>query len=224
MTGRGNHANIPRAPAAGYPVNLLLADRPVLVIGGGTIAARKAAALAAEDARITVVAPVIGDEMRALAARHPILLVERPFEPGDLDGMWLAFTATDDAAVNRAVFEAGEARHVFVNAADDPRHCSFTLLSIMRRGDLQVAIGTAGRSPALAAWLKAKLADELGPEYEILLDLLAEEREALRANGQSSEDADWRRALDSGILELIRAGKVPEAKERLRSCLSSSSA
>jgi siroheme synthase (precorrin-2 oxidase/ferrochelatase) len=96
-------------------------------------------------------------------------------------------------------------------------------MSVLRRGDLVVTVGTGGRSPALAAWLRERLTQELGPEYETLLELLAEAREGFRADGRSSEDADWRRALDSGMLELIRAGRVPEAKELLRTCLSSSS-
>jgi siroheme synthase (precorrin-2 oxidase/ferrochelatase) len=96
-------------------------------------------------------------------------------------------------------------------------------MSVLRRGDLVVTVGTGGRSPALAAWLRERLTQELGPEYETLLELLAEAREGFRAEGRSSEDADWRRALDSGMLDLIRAGRLPEAKELLRTCLSSSS-
>ena len=96
-------------------------------------------------------------------------------------------------------------------------------MSVVRRGDLVVTIGTGGRSPALATWLRRRLTDELGPEYETLLDLLAEAREAMRASGGSSEDADWQRALDSGMLDLIRAGRTDDAKELLRACLSSSS-
>jgi siroheme synthase-like protein len=117
------------------------------------------------------------------------------------------------------VFEAGEARRVWVNSADDPDNCSFTLMSVVRRGDVVMTIGTGGRSPALAAWLKERTQAALGPEYETLVTLLAEAREELRASGRSTEDADWNRALDSGMLDLIRAGKVGEAKELLRSCL-----
>jgi precorrin-2 dehydrogenase len=126
--------------------------------------------------------------------------------------------------VNREVFEAGAERRVWVNAADDPDNCSFTLMSVIRRGDLVVTVGTGGRSPALAAWLKERFTTELGPEYETLLELLSQAREAMRADGRSTEDADWKRALDSGMLDLVRAGRVSEAKELLRSCLSSSSA
>jgi siroheme synthase-like protein len=125
--------------------------------------------------------------------------------------------------VNAAVYEAGEARRIFVNAADDPTHCSCTLMSVVRRGDLVVTIGTGGRSPALAAYLKDRLGAELGPEWEVLLELLAEERGALQRAGTPTEAGDWRRALDSGMLDLIRAGRVPQAKELLRACLSSSS-
>jgi siroheme synthase-like protein len=112
---------------------------------------------------------------------------------------------------------------VWVNSADDPERCSFTLMSVIRQGDLVVTIGTGGRSPALAAWLKDRLAGELGPEYAVACDLLSEAREAVRAKGRSSETVDWRRALDSGMVELIRVGRTAEAKELLEACLSSSS-
>ena len=119
------------------------------------------------------------------------------------------------------MFEAGEARHVWVNSADDPANCSFTLMSVVRRGDIVVTIGTGGRSPALAAWLRRRYGDELGPEYVTLLELLADAREALRAQGRSSEDPGWQHALDSGMLDLVRAGRIDDAKELLAACLSS---
>ena len=90
------------------------------------------------------------------------------------------------------MFEAGEARRIFVNSADDPANCSFTLMSVVRRGDIVVSIGTNGRSPALATFLKEHVRDEMGPEYETLLELLSEAREEIRSTGRSSEDADWR--------------------------------
>ncbi len=208
-----------RAALTGYPVNLLVRGRRCVVVGGGRIAARKIEALLDAGAAVHVVAPQIGDEVRAWRDAGSITVAERGFEPADLDDAWLATTATDDADTNRAVFDAGEARRVWVNSADDPDNCSFTLMSVVRRGDVVASIGTAGRSPALATWLKRRLQAELGPEYETLLDVLAEAREEMRAEGRSSEDADWQRALDSGMLDLIRAGKIGEAKELLRSCL-----
>jgi precorrin-2 dehydrogenase/sirohydrochlorin ferrochelatase len=211
-----------RQSLLGYPVNLIVAGRRCVVVGAGRIAARKIDALLAAGAGVHVVAPRLGDQVRAWRDEQRITVHERGFEPSDLDDAWLATATTDDPAVNHAVFEAGSERRVWVNSADDPDNCSFTLMSVIRRGDLVVTIGTGGRSPALAAWLKERITAELGAEYETLLEMLSEARESMRADGRSTEDADWKRALDSGMLELIRAGRLSEAKELLRSCLSSS--
>lgn len=210
---------VKRPSVSGFPVNLVLRGRRVVVVGAGRIAARKIQSLLEAGAEVEVVAPRIGVEIAELAEAERVRIIQREFLSTDLDDAWLAVTATDDPAVNGSVFAAGEERHVFVNSADDPSSCSATLMSVVRRGELQVSIGTGGRSPALATWLKARLESELGPEYETLLDLLSTEREEMRGKGRSSEDADWQTALNSGILELIRAGKVHEAKERLRACL-----
>jgi len=212
-----------RAGLAGYPVNLLVRGRRVVVVGGGRIAARKIEPLLDLGAAVVVVAPHVNDEIRAWAGQDRCAVVDRGFRPDDLDGAWLALTATDDPAVNRAVHEAAESRRIWVNSADDPENCSFTLMSVVRRSDLVVAIGTGGRSPALAAHLRRVLGEEIGPEYATLLDLLAEAREAMRAAGRSTEDADWQQAFRSGIVDLVRAGQIEAAKELLSRCLSSSS-
>jgi len=213
-----------RAGLGGYPVNLLVAGRRCVVVGAGRIAARKIDALLDAGAEVHVVAPELGDAVRAWADAGRVTVSERAFTPADLDGAWLATAATPDLAVNRAVFDAGEARRIWVNSADDPERCSFTLMSVVRQGDLVVTIGTGGRSPALATYLKRHVGDEMGPEYGTLLDLLSEARETMRAQGRSSEDADWQRAFRSGIVDLVRAGRIAEAKELLSTCLSSSSA
>jgi siroheme synthase-like protein len=203
----------------GYPVNLVVAGRRCVVVGAGRIAARKIEALLAAGADVHVIAVTVGPEIRAWADEGRLTVAERAFAPTDLDDAWLATTATGVSEVDRSVFEAGEARRVWVNSADDPANCSFTLTSVVRRGDLVVTIGTGGRSPALATWLRRRLGEELGPEYATLLDVLSEAREELRAAGRSSEEPDWQSALDSGMLDLIRAGNVEEAKEILRACL-----
>jgi siroheme synthase-like protein len=204
-------------------VNLLVRDRRVVVVGAGRIAARKIEPLLDAGAVVEVVAPEVGAEVRAWADAGRLGLQERTFRAADLDGAWLALTATADPTVNAAVHAAGEAARVWVNSADDPANCSFTLMSVIRRGDLVVTVGTGGRSPALAAQLRRRLEEEIGPEYETLLDVLSEGREELRSSGRSSEDADWQSAFDGGIVELVRTGRVDEARELLRACLSSSS-
>ena len=204
--------------AALYPVNLVVAGRPCLVVGGGPVAARKAAGLAACDARVHVVATRVGPEVRQL----DVTWEERPYEPGEVARYRLAVAATGDPEVDGAVFADGETAGVWVNSADDPANCSFTLPAIVRRGPVVLTVSTGGHSPALAVWLKERLAATIGPEYEVLAGLLSEERDAVRAEGRSTEDIDWRRALESDMLELIRSGHVEQAKERLQACLSSS--
>jgi precorrin-2 dehydrogenase/sirohydrochlorin ferrochelatase len=203
-----------------YPVNLVLDGRRCLVVGGGKVALRKVEGLVACGGRVTVVAPRINPELAMLSE---VMIEQRLWRPEDLDGMWLVIAATDDPAVNRAVYDAGQRAGVWVNGADDPANCSFTLPSVVRRGDLQVTVSTGGRSPALSTWLRRRLEGEIGPEYAVLLDLLATEREGLKAAGVSTEGLDWRSALDSDMLDLIRTGDLAHARERLQTCLSSSS-
>jgi len=204
-----------------YPANLVLQGRRVLVVGAGAIAARKVEGLLACGADVVVVAPVVGEAIAALVAGGAVQLCQRAYRADDLDAVWLAVTATDDPAVNRAVFSEGEARRIWVNAADDPASCSFTLPSVVRQGPIMVTVATGGHSPALATWLRRHVAGELGPEYAQLAILLAEARAALQAEGRSTEGLNWLSAIDSGMLEMIRLGDVGRAKERLQACLSS---
>src|SRR5437588_3066421 len=206
-------------PGMHYPVNLVVEGRPCLVVGGGPVAAEKAAALVACGADVHVVGEEIGPEVRAL----PVTWEERSYSRGEVSGYRLVVAATGAPATNAAVYEDGEASGVWGNSADDPDHCSVTLPAILRRGPLTVAVSTGGRSPAVASWLKARLAAEIGPEYEVLVDLVAAEREAVRAGGRSTEGLNWKKALNSDMLELIRNGHVADARERLQACLSSSS-
>src|SRR3954453_22683875 len=109
-----------RAGLGGSPVNLLVAGRRCVVVGAGRIAARKIEALLDAGADVHVVAPGIGDAVRRWADEGRLPVPPRPFAPADLDDAWLATTATGVTAVDHAVFEAGEARRVWVNSADDP--------------------------------------------------------------------------------------------------------
>lgn len=200
---------------AQYPVNLILDGRRCLVIGGGAVAARKADGLLACGGEVHVVASRVGDAIRA---DDRLTWEERPYRSSDLGGCWLAIAATDQPEVNRTVFLDGQAAGVWVNGADDPQHCSFTLPSVVRRGDLMLTVSTAGRSPAVATWIRQRLEAEIGPEYEVLLDLVSSRRRAIKAGGGSTEDVDWRRVLDSDVLGLIRNGALDEARERIESC------
>ena len=184
------------------------------------MATQKVRGLVECGAVVTVVAPEVSDE---LAAIEGVTCERRPYETGEVAGYRLVITATDDPEVNRAVYLDGEAHGVWVNAADDPANCALTLPAKIRQGPLLVTFATGGHSPALATWLRRRYTDEFGPEYVTLIEMLAEAREQLRREGRSTEGLDWQPALDSGMLDLIREGRLAEAKERLQACLSSSS-
>jgi siroheme synthase-like protein len=204
-----------------YPVNLVVAGRRCLVVGGGRVAAGKVRGLLACDAVVHVVATEVGDEVRGLP---DVTWERRPYRAGEVAGYRLAVAATGDPEVNAAVFRDGEAAGVWVNSADDPDRCSFTLPSILRRGPLMITVSTGGHSPALSRWLADRIGLAVGPEYAVLLELLSDARAAARADGGSTEGLDWQKALDSDMLALIKAGQVQQARERLQACLSSSSA
>lgn len=135
-----------------FPVFLKLAGRAVLVVGGGTVAASKLAALSATGARITVVAPEISPAVRATG----VTCHARPFQTSDLDGQWLVIAAATPE-VNREVAQAAEARCLFVNAVDDPANASVYLGGVLRRDGVTIAISTDGRAPALAGLLREGL-------------------------------------------------------------------
>lgn len=204
-----------------YPVNLLVEGRPVLVVGGGRVALQKVRGLLDGGADVTVVAPEIVAE---LADLDGVRVLRRTYEVGEASAYRLVVTATGVRDVDQQVFDDAEAAGVWVNSADDPARCSFTLPARVRRGDLVVTVSTGGRSPALASWLREQLEAELGTEYETLLELLAEERLRLQAMGQATEQPGWKLALESGMLDLVREGQLAAARELLRTCLSSSSA
>lgn len=215
----------------GYPVTLIVEGRPCLVVGGGAVAARKAAALVECGARVHLVAEQIGPEVRSLAARSgsgpgrgALDWEERPYQRGEAARYRLVLTATDAPEVNRAVAADAEAAGVWVNAADDPDNCSFLVPAVGRQDPIAIAVSTGGASPALAGWLRDVLmggtAGPVGPEYAALAGLLAEHRDQIRASGRSTEGVDWRSVLDSDMLELIRNGRLDQARERLQGCLS----
>ncbi len=140
-----------------FPIFLKLAARPCVVVGAGSIAESKIESLLAAEASVMVIAPEALPRVRAWASGGEIVWLQREYRAGDLAGAFLCVAATASAAVNRAVFaEAGE-RDVLCNAVDDPPFCDFYFPSVVRRGELQIAISTAGESPALAQRLRKEI-------------------------------------------------------------------
>ena len=140
-----------------FPLFLKLTGRPAVVIGAGNLAESKIESLQGANARVTVIAPSAGPRILQMAEAGEIVYHPRPYRTGDLAGHFLAVAATDDPAVNRAVFAEAEAAGILINAVDDPPFCDFYFPSVVRRGDLQIAISTAGQSPALAQRLRKEI-------------------------------------------------------------------
>ena len=134
-----------------------LTGRPCIVIGAGEIAESKIDSLLTAEARVTVIAPAASTRIAAMADAGEVVWQRREYASGDLVGHFLTVAATNDSAVNRAVFAEAEAAGILINAVDDPPFCDFYFPSVVRRGDLQIAISTAGASPALAQRLRKEI-------------------------------------------------------------------
>ena len=144
-----------------FPMFLKLARRKCIVVGAGTIAEGKITSLLNAEAEVTVVAPVINMAVRQFASLGCVALIEREFVPEDLSGAFLVIAATSNDEVNSAVHEEAQRRGVLCNAVDDPDNCDFYFPAVVERGALQIAISTAGESPALAQRLRAEIEEQL---------------------------------------------------------------
>ncbi|MEP1124054.1 MAG: bifunctional precorrin-2 dehydrogenase/sirohydrochlorin ferrochelatase [Ilumatobacter sp.] len=171
-----------------YPVFLDLHGVAVLVVGGGRIGARKAEGLVAAGAQVRLVATEVSDHVDRAAMAE---VREKSFDDGDLDGMRLVVTATGDFDVDQAISTAARARNIWTNAADQPVDCEWILPAITRAGRVTGAISTDGASPALAGYLRDRLAEILDDRVAEVADVLAAERRAVQESGGSTEDIDW---------------------------------
>ena len=190
--------------AFGFPVSLEVAGRRCVVFGAGPMARTRATALLDAGAVVTVIA--------------------RPYEDGDLAGVFLAVAATGDAAETARLFAEAEREGVLFNAVDDPAHCHFAVPAVLRRGDLTVTVSTGGRAPGYARRLRDELSTSIGAEYGTLVDLIGDVRAEFRAERPDGANFDqwaarWRDALEYDLIGLVRAGRSGEARTLLRAAL-----
>ena len=164
-----------------FPIFVKLRGRLVVVIGGGEIAAGKIDGLLRAGAKVRVVAPEVNAAFIEPIRSGKVEWVAREFQAPDLAGATFVIAATSAPAVNAAVFREAEARGILCNAVDDIENCHFYYGSVVQRGDLQIAISTNGKSPALAQRLRQELEQQFGSEYEVWLEWLGAARELLRA-------------------------------------------
>jgi precorrin-2 dehydrogenase/sirohydrochlorin ferrochelatase len=201
----------PGAPAVFYPVSLDVTGRACLVVGGGSVAARKARTLLECGAQVTVIAPSLAPEMEDLTDR--LQSVERrAYARGDAAHFRLVVTATGRPDVDGAVHDDAESAGVWVNSADDRAHSSFILPAVYRDGSVTVAVSTGGLSPAFASWLRDRLATTCGDDMGAMAALIGEARERLRRDGRPSDSVDWAALLDGPLLDLVQAGDWDNAR------------
>jgi len=196
-----------------YPVFLDRRGRRCVVVGGGEVARRKVEGLRAAGAEVTVIAPKM-QEMPPGA-----IIVEREFQPGDLDGAFFVISATDDRVVNSAVAAEAEERGILINVVDVPGESSVILPAVVRRGEFVLAVSTGGASPALARRLRERLEVEFGEEYGELIVFLKELRRTWEPRYKAEDiphgarKAAWEEVLDLPLLDWLREGQAQRAKE-----------
>lgn len=204
-----------------YPIYLDLKGRKALVVGGGAIAEGKALQLVAAGARVTVVSPELTEALRASVERGEINHRDGHFIEEDLYGVVLVISATNDRKVNEEVANASAARGLLCNVVDQPDLCNFITPALVTRGELQISVSTGGGSPTLTQRVKREVAALIGEEYGVLLEIAAEMR--AEAKGRIADFERRKEVLrafvESDALDLIRAGKLEEARDLARNSI-----
>ena len=203
-----------------YPVFLNVRGKRCVVVGGGNVALRKVKTLLEHGASVEVVSPSFCPELSQLAAAKTISVLHKEYEPGDLNGAFIAIAATAESDTNQKVADEARRQKILVNVVDSSAQSDFIGASYLRRGDLTIAISTAHRSPALARKIRTRLEQDFGVEYASLTSLIEEVRSELKKRAVKVSGNDWQKALDLDLLiELLRTGQREKAKATLLSNL-----
>ncbi len=195
------------------PIFLNVRERPVLVVGGGEVAARKISLLIRAQARIRVIAPELCPALEALKQNGTIEHAARGYEASDLDGCNLVFAATSDATVNRTISEQAKARNLPVNVVDQPELCSFIMPSIIDRSPVVAAVSTGGASPVLARLIRTRLEALIPAAYGRLAELARRFRDEVKTKFANPTDRRifWEKVLRGGVAERVFSGHMEEA-------------
>jgi len=216
------------APAY-YPVYLDLRGRRVVLVGGNVNAVKKVRGLLVCGPDLVVIAPELEDEIRAHADAGRLTWVKRGYQRGDLEGAFLAMVAdTSDEAVNQAVYDEARERNVTVNVEDVTHLCTFIAPSVVRRGDVAVAVSTGGASPALARKFREVLSGTSAVrtrhgimEFADLAPLLSDARLELKRRGVAVSNEHWQACLTDELVDMVQAGRTDEARRSLMERLES---
>lgn len=204
-----------------YPVFLDINARKCLVVGGGSVGTRKVISLVACGAIVTVVSPEATEKLQTLAHEGVITLKKRPYQPSDMESMFLVFGATDQDSLNRQINQDAERLNSLCNIADRPDVCNFILPATVKRDDLVIAISTSGKSPAFAKQLRRQLEQQFGHEYAVFLKLMGRIRSLLLREKHAPEEHKpiFNQIIQSDIIDLIKAEKTEEINNLLRDVL-----
>jgi precorrin-2 dehydrogenase/sirohydrochlorin ferrochelatase len=193
----------------------------VLLVGGGRIAEGRLHQLLEAGARVHLIAPEVTEAVHRLAAEGRFRLSPRPYQPGDCEGAFVVFTATDAPGVNLQVVAEARSRGILVNAADVPELCDFYVPSMERRGPVVIAVSTSGHAPGLARTIRQKLAATIGPEYGALARLIGRLRRILPPGARRTRQLQA--LIDGGAAELLARGDRRAVWRLVRQSLRSSS-
>ncbi len=203
------------------PIFVDIRQRRCLVVGGGEVGERKVLSLLDRDAEVDLVSREVTPVLTGLIEAGRVGYLGPDYETAHLDGAALVFAATDDTALNGRVSREAQERGIWVNAADQPEFCTFIVPASIRRGDLTIAVSTSGRSPAMAASIRARLEKEFGPEYADFLRLMGLVRSrVLAAGGASGRNKElFCRMVDSDLLDVLSRGDLHRVDELLTDIL-----
>jgi len=199
-----------------YPVFWNIKGKICVVVGGGEVALRKAERLLECGAKVSIISPKLSSELAELKNKKIITHIASEYSDNLIDKAALIIGATNDEKTNTRISKDARTRSIPVNIVDDPKKCDFILPSVVQRGDLAITIGTGGKSPALARYLREELEQQYGREYEIFLNILGNLREKMGKN--SGIGKDWFTSLMAlGILDFIRTKDIKKVKKIVKS-------
>ncbi|MDH5511098.1 MAG: bifunctional precorrin-2 dehydrogenase/sirohydrochlorin ferrochelatase [Nitrospinota bacterium] len=198
-----------------YPVFLSLAEAKCVVVGGGEVAARKIAGLRVAGAAVMVVAPKLCPAAMEQVEVGEAQWIKGTFTPQALDGATLVIASTDNSEVNREVASEAKARNIPVNVVDQPELCGFYVPSVVRRGDLVIAISTSGNSPAIAKRVRKNLEKEFGPEWEPYLEIMGQARRMALClfDDQKTREEIFNTLAESDLFDLVKKGDMQAAQK-----------
>ncbi len=201
-----------------YPVYLDIKGKNALVIGGGAVALRKVETLLECGAVVNIVSRELNDELEGLVGDGRLFHKGEIFRDEQLEGMFIVIAATDDSELNHRISRMAEKRGLLINAVDQPADCNFIVPSLVKRGDLLIAISTSGQSPALARRLRKELEAQFACEYELYLVLMGRLRELVRQSDLClNERSDLFKYLtESNLFDLVCRKDSKEIKSMLR--------